>query len=407
MRLPLLQLRRILCEADVGTKELVDEIINALNEAYKDDDDGSDMTPFKCDVTEDGDGYIIDAYDNYDRQLDKDKAKLRDVVKNTFWLYAGVEPFVSTPNSKSVSQMVTGEYHVVLDTVDWPSFVSIHVRPNSLLKQSVRTNESVLHEANVDFPETGEQLELIMELFAYFQNEFGEENVTKTQHCGVGEFHVVYSPSSHDDDTDEEIHNAWEGFLDDLESALWVTTGKKPHAKRRESYAEITFDRFVVRVSRARSWGPGQIQRYAIVEVKHYPEVSRNMTEATKNDAFSNMKETWDEFVIQLGETFGQENVKPGNLKHQDRCQLNTEMPAPELGTVLKGLMHVITGDRPKVIAPSGYKKFPYHGATWKVRCSHVELSFYGINDVSVKMPTKAYSLVMFPWFKEINRVNR
>ena len=133
----------------------------------------------------------------------------------------------------------------------------------------------------------------------------------------------------------------------------------------------------------------------------------RTVSEATnKLEIFSHVKEMWDEFVAQFIETYGQENVKASSLMYQkERLTFTTDtIQSPELANTIKGLLYVTTGEKPKIIAPSGYKKFPWRGATWKVRAGRVEVSFYGIIDANMK---PAYTVTMFPYFPGIDRATR
>lgn len=214
MRLPLSQLRRILCEADVGTKELVNELIDALNEAYKDDEDASDMKPFVADITASEDGYIIDVYHDYDRPIDKDTARLHNVIKSAFWLYAGDEPVTHKTqpvhgNNFVHTYMVTNEYVVKVQDYDWAGGgLTIEVQPKDV-------NESVLHESMTESAKSKRAFylmpEIKAELVGYLGNTFGNDKVKVVYDGAVNLSINVEQPI--DDATMQDVRDEVAGLL--------------------------------------------------------------------------------------------------------------------------------------------------------------------------------------------------
>lgn len=271
-------------ETDVSSKELVDELVTALNDNYVTD---QKRHPFVVRTKSHAFGYMLEMwFANPERTQDREE--LRALIKSVMWMFTGEEPKTHIPvrmsmKSNSCVEFRAGDWQINIHDNEWVmGHAHVYIEREDLI-------ESALHETDVGFSSDPIE-ELISELKEHFQAEYGEDSVKQGKHTPHNEFLVIFATLP--DEEYREAQIAWEGFLTNLESVLWMATGEKPGPRRGDAYAELGVGRFVLKVSASRTGTAGdgrQTNRYAIIEVYHYPEVSRDMTEAVEE--FSEIEE--------------------------------------------------------------------------------------------------------------------
>lgn len=363
MRLPLSQLRRILCEADEGIKGLVDEIVAVIKDQY----DG-------CHVDIDrpesllNDTYIIDVYHEFERDKKTPPGhdeELRAVVKSAVWLFGSEEPVIRLTSKETV--MTTREYRVFV--CKWTGgYVQINVEPKlNLSSMSLKENVS----EPVD--------ELISELTTHFEAEYGDDNVVSARdwsNMSPNQFVVIYA-TLHEDLVREAVVS-FKTFLESLESALWMTVGEKPKVRHNVDHTEIVVGRFVLDVIPSVSQRIGateNVQRQAFIDVKHYPVVSRNMSEAPEE--FDETEEVLEGVYSALFDTATQHGSKVRQLETLRGgpkgfvVHVSDDMPVKELAkklvSVAKQMFLMLTTDKPKVRKTGFHETFQINVPGYRV----------------------------------------
>lgn len=245
--------------------------------------------------------------------------------------------------------------------------------------------------------------EVFTEVSAFIKDTYDSLDIWVITDATVPTIAVKSSTVSPETDGAEAVNVLSDG----LKGLLYALTGEQISDRRASDgsgdLCTLTCGNIEVQLEEDAGQKPkaSHVEMYVFVTVvRNWLTTNEGTDRERRQELFAGLKEAWDEFFLQVTDTFGEENVKKSSLQSIDRLQLTSDMQPPELAAMLKGILYVVTGDKPKIGAPFGYKKAPYRGATWKVSAKHVEVSFYGIIDVNTK--EKAYTVSMTPRFPDV-----
>ena len=201
MRMSVSQLRRVICEANVATDALADEIVTMLDDNYKDSDDEVNR-PYSIDRTSNKEDVILDVYITSEAITDVEE--FRGVIKSAIWMYAGEEPKVVSrhaqgPNGSGVVMKTRNCYVDVVDNDFSGGYVGISVRQRHDMSEGAMSTKiyRLMPEIKAEF-------------VGYLGSMFGDVSV-KVGYDGVkhSSIHVAVDDSF---DTLEDVANELAGI---------------------------------------------------------------------------------------------------------------------------------------------------------------------------------------------------
>lgn len=364
----------------IDAKFLFDELLEHFKNAFGAEDVGaaqSNLESQEYDMT-------IDHNDTFEGQF----GTIRDDIAGLMHVLLGEKITRAKDKNDDTWVFLSKEIAVILDggpeEDDWHNDFYITVRPRHSddLKEAKKPNET-FHTSYVK--------EVYAEILAFLKETYDELDVWVPQNMmspTVAVKCMAVSPKS-------DGSGAVRKLAEQLKGLLVTATGEHVDKSTFINMVTLTSQHVEIHLKE----DVGQKPKASHVELYVYVKIVPNWKNETiqseaRVDVWPHLTEAWSEFVAQLKETFGADNVDQSRFSNRGLSVTGTNIPPNELAVILKGLLYVTSGEKARIVAPHGWKKWGFLNLTWTIRSKDMQVKFHTTRDAT---GTSAYTIMMDP----------